>query len=215
MPLATTYHVGEAVPVRSLGFRTGASRSRVEYDFNVLGGRLATETARVRVLETWREEPILRGPEDPDANDVGVRLVIDDDVVFAVDNFRLIDRQAGVLADLYFPILIESAQVAVAGALSERVAVLNDRLLDLLRQVAGDDTGRRRREAEVLEDWNDLRVEILQLAEGRRHRQDNAFAFVRGQQSSRLSRTRHVPLTVSARTQRRYNVPGNPCEFAQ
>jgi len=46
----------------------------------------------------------------------------------------LVDRKAGVLADLDLPILIEPAQVAMAGALRERLAVLDDRLLNLFGQ---------------------------------------------------------------------------------
>ena len=63
-------------------------------------------------------------------------------------------------------------------ALRERLAVLDDRLLDLLGQVARDDAGRRRREAEVLEDGDDLRVEVLQLPERGVHREYDALALV-------------------------------------
>jgi hypothetical protein len=81
-----------------------------------------------------------------------VCLVVHNDVVLTVDDLRLVDRQAGVLADLDLPVLIEPAKVAVAAALRERLAVLDDCLLDLLGQVASDDASRWRREAEVLED---------------------------------------------------------------
>ena len=49
-----------------------------------------------------------------------VRLVVDDDVVLALDDLRLVDREAGVLADLHLPILAVPAQVAMP------IALVND-----------------------------------------------------------------------------------------
>jgi hypothetical protein len=53
----------------------------------------------------------------------------------------LIDRQTRILADFDFPILIEAAEIAVSAALRERLAMLNDRLLDLLGEIAGGHAG--------------------------------------------------------------------------
>jgi hypothetical protein len=58
--------------------------------------------------------------------------------------------------------------------------VLDDGLLDLLREVAGDDAGRWRCEPEVLKYRDDFCVEVLELAEGGTDGEDDPIAFVGG-----------------------------------
>src|SRR4029077_2049009 len=121
---------------------------------------------------------ILRIPQDPHGLHNRIRLVVDDDVILAVDHLRLIDRQARILTDLNFPVFIESAQIAVTVAFRERLAMLDYRLLDLFGEVTRDDTGGRRRKAEILENRDDLRVEILQLPERGVNGEHDTFALV-------------------------------------
>jgi hypothetical protein len=52
--------------------------------------------------------------------------VVDDDVVLAVHDFRLVDRQARVFTDLDLLIIAETTKVGMAVALGEQFAVLND-----------------------------------------------------------------------------------------
>lgn len=144
-----------------------------------------------RVLETRREEAVFSVPENPDRFDDRVRFVIHDDVVLAVDDLRLIDRQAGILADLHFPILIEPTEIAVSVAFRERVAMLDDRLLDVLGQIPRDDPGWWR-ESEVFKDGNDPRVQVLQLSEGGIDREHDAFALVCLERRSLWSRLLHA-----------------------
>lgn len=127
--------------------RQGLATLRFEDHFDIRASGLAINAASVRVLQSRREERILRVPENPDLVHDRVGPVIHDDVILAIDHLRLVYRQTGVLADFYFPVRVEAAQVAMAGSLRERFAVLDDGRFDLFRKVAGDDACRWRREA--------------------------------------------------------------------
>ena len=161
-------------------------RFRFNDHLDVAGGSFPVEGSRIGVLQTRREEAIFGVPEHPNRLDERVRLVVHDDVVLAPDHLRLVDRQPGVLANFDFPILPEPGEIAVSVALRERLAMLDDRLLDLLRQIPRDDAGRGWREPKVFKDGHDARVEILEFSEGRVHGQHDAFALV-GRQSGSFS----------------------------
>jgi hypothetical protein len=81
------------------------------------------------------KESILRVPQHPYLRDAGLIVVVHDSVVLTSDNLRLVNGEATAFTDFDFPMLGMPIKVSVPYALLERATVLNDGLLNLLREV--------------------------------------------------------------------------------